>query len=69
MKLKKTETTTERTTAETQLTTAGHQQPHEIVLPTITREYVHSIRGTFRGKGLLKALEEDRKHQRAAEEI
>jgi hypothetical protein len=30
----------------------------------ITREYVHSLRGKFRGKGLLKALIAEKKRER-----
>ena len=30
----------------------------------ITREYVHSLRGKFRGKGLLKALMAEKKTER-----
>jgi AbrB family looped-hinge helix DNA binding protein len=37
---------------------------HEIILKPITREYVHSIRGKLKGKGLLKALMADRKKER-----
>ena len=29
---------------------------NEIILKPITREYVHSLRGRFRGTGLMKAL-------------
>ena len=36
----------------------------EIILTPITREYVHSLRGRFKGKGLLKALMADRKKER-----
>jgi AbrB family looped-hinge helix DNA binding protein len=36
----------------------------EIILTPITREYVHSLRGKFKGKGLLKALMTDRKKER-----
>ena len=32
-----------------------------IVLKPITREYIHSLRGTFRGKGLMKALMAEKK--------
>ena len=35
----------------------------EIILTPITREYVHSLRGKFKGKGLLKALMADRKKE------
>jgi AbrB family looped-hinge helix DNA binding protein len=33
----------------------------EITLKPITREYVHSLRGKFKGKGLLKALMAEKK--------
>ncbi len=36
----------------------------EIILTPITREYVHSLRGRFKGKGLLKALMVDRRKER-----
>jgi AbrB family looped-hinge helix DNA binding protein len=36
----------------------------EIILTPITREYVHSLKGKFKGKGLLKALMADRKKER-----
>lgn len=36
----------------------------EIILKPITREYVHSLRGRFKGKGLLKALMADRTKER-----
>jgi AbrB family looped-hinge helix DNA binding protein len=35
-----------------------------IWLQPITREYVHSLRGKYRGKGLLIALMADRKRER-----
>jgi AbrB family looped-hinge helix DNA binding protein len=35
-----------------------------IVLQPITREYVRSLRGKFRGKGLLKALAAEKKRER-----
>jgi len=41
-----------------------NDKAHEIILKPITREYVHSIRGKLRGKGLLKALMADRKRER-----
>ncbi len=37
---------------------------HEIILKPITRDYVHSVRGKLKGKGLLKALMADRKKER-----
>lgn len=41
-----------------------NDKTHEIILKPITRQYVHSIRGKLRGKGLLKALMVDRKKER-----
>lgn len=35
-----------------------------IVLQPITREYIHSLRGKFRGKGLLKALADEKKKEK-----
>ena len=37
---------------------------NEIILKPITREYVHSLRGRFRGKGLMKALMAEKKRER-----
>ena len=37
----------------------------EIILKPITREHVHSLRGKFKGKGLLKALMAEKKKERA----
>ena len=37
---------------------------NEIILKPITREYVHSLRGKFRGKGLMKALMAEKKRER-----
>ena len=36
-----------------------------IILKPITREYVHSLRGRYKGKGLLKALMAEKKRERA----
>lgn len=41
-----------------------NEKAHEIILKPITREYVHSVRGKLRGKGLLKALMADRQKER-----
>jgi AbrB family looped-hinge helix DNA binding protein len=32
------------------------EDAHKIILTPITREYIHSLRGKYKGKGLLKAL-------------
>jgi len=36
----------------------------QIILKPITREYVHSLRGKFRGAGLLKELAAEKKRER-----
>ena len=40
-----------------------NEDANEIILKPITREYVHSLRGRFRGKGLLKALMAEKKRE------
>lgn len=35
-----------------------------IILTPITREYVNSLRGKYKGKGLLKALASEKKRER-----
>ncbi len=37
---------------------------HRIILTPITREYVHSLRGKYKGRGLLKALMAEKKRER-----
>lgn len=41
-----------------------NEDTKEIVLKPITREYVHSLRGKFKGKGLLKTLMAEKKKER-----
>ncbi len=36
----------------------------QIILKPITREYIHSLRGRFRGKGLLQALADEKEKER-----
>ena len=48
----------------TRIQIAVNDDTHEIILKPITREYVQSVRGTLKGKGLLKALMADRKRER-----
>ena len=36
----------------------------QIILKPITREYIHSLRGRFRGKGLLQALANEKEKER-----
>lgn len=40
------------------------EQTHTIVLTAITPEYIQSMRGKFKGKGLLKALAAEKKRER-----
>ena len=50
--------------AGTRMQIVVNENTHEIILRPITREYVHSVRGKFKGKGLLRALMADRKKER-----
>jgi len=34
---------------------------HQIILKPITREYIHSLKGKFKGKGMMKNLIEEKK--------
>jgi AbrB family looped-hinge helix DNA binding protein len=36
----------------------------KIILTPVTREYVHSLRGKYRGKGLLKALTAEKNQEK-----
>ena len=38
----------------------------QIILTPVTREYVRSLRGKYKGKGLMKALMGDKKRERDA---
>jgi hypothetical protein len=38
----------------------------QIILTPITREYIHSLRGRYKGKGLMKALLIEKKRERDA---
>ncbi len=40
------------------------EQANRIILTPITREYIHSLRGKYKGKGLLKALMAEKKRER-----
>lgn len=35
-----------------------------IILTPVTREYIHSLRGKYKGKGLLKALMAEKKREK-----
>lgn len=41
-----------------------NEDAKEIILKPITRDYVHSLRGKFKGKGLLKSLMAEKKKER-----
>jgi AbrB family looped-hinge helix DNA binding protein len=41
-----------------------NEKDQSITLKPITRQYVHSIRGKLKGKGLLKALMAEKKKER-----
>lgn len=40
----------------------------QIILTPITREYIHSLRGMFKGSGLVKELEASRERDRERED-
>ena len=40
------------------------QAGHRVILIPITREYIHSLRGKYRGKGLLEALLAEKSRER-----
>lgn len=40
------------------------EQTHKIILTPITRDYIQSLRGKYKGKGLLKALAADKKREK-----
>ena len=40
------------------------EQTHKIVLTPITPEYIQSMRGKYKGKGLLQALAVEKKRER-----
>ena len=40
------------------------EEHQRIILTPITREYIHSLRGKYKGKGLLKALMAEKKRER-----
>jgi AbrB family looped-hinge helix DNA binding protein len=48
----------------TKIQISVNDEAKEIILTPITREYVHSLRGKFKGKGLLKALMAEKKKER-----
>jgi hypothetical protein len=40
------------------------EQTKKIILTPITREYIHSLRGKYKGKGLMKALLAEKKREK-----
>lgn len=40
------------------------EKSNRIILQPITREYIHGLRGKYKGKGLLKALMVEKKRER-----
>ena len=40
------------------------EHAHKIILTPITREYIQSLRGKYKGKGLLKALAAEKKREK-----
>ncbi len=40
------------------------EKTHHIVLTPITRDYIFSLRGKYKGKGLLKTLMDERQKER-----
>ena len=36
----------------------------QIILTPVTREYIHSLRGKYKGKGLMKALAAEKRHEK-----
>ncbi len=47
-------------TQRTPIHMSADEQAHHIILTPITREYVNSLRGKYKGKGLLKALKAEK---------
>jgi AbrB family looped-hinge helix DNA binding protein len=48
----------------TRIQIAVDEDAKKIILTPITRDYVHSLRGKFKGKGLMKALMVEKKKER-----
>jgi AbrB family looped-hinge helix DNA binding protein len=41
-----------------------NEEDNEIILTPITREYIHGLRGKFKGKGLMKELMAEKARER-----
>ena len=42
------------------------EQAHRIILTPVTRDYIQTLRGKYKGKGLLAALAAEKKRERDA---
>ncbi|MEP7357508.1 MAG: AbrB/MazE/SpoVT family DNA-binding domain-containing protein [Anaerolineales bacterium] len=52
----------------TRIVVEVNEENLQLILTPITREYIHSLRGKYKGRGLLKALMEDRQWERERDE-
>jgi len=41
-----------------------NEQAHQIILTPVTRDYIQSLRGKYKGRGLLSALAAEKKRER-----
>ncbi len=41
-----------------------NEQAHQIILTPVTRDYIHNLRGKYKGNGLLTALATEKKRER-----
>ena len=48
----------------TRIQIEADEKTHHIILTPITREYIFSLRGKYRGKGLMKALMEEKQREK-----
>ncbi len=48
----------------TRIQIEADEKTQSIILTPITRDYVHSLRGKYKGKGLLKALTAEKRVER-----
>lgn len=48
----------------TRIQIEADEKTHHIILTPITREYIFSLRGKYRGKGLMKALMDEKQRER-----
>ena len=48
----------------TRIQIEANEKTHHIILTPITREYIFSLRGKYKGKGLMKALMDEREREK-----